>query len=90
MADDLLIEDRLLAFLNKLAATGGRAMYGPADDDFESLSHFQQEYDQILDLSERDFINIIGKPHRESSTAHNFVVRIQLELALLQELSVSL
>lgn len=76
----MTIAARLLDFLNRLAGTRGRAMYGPEGGDVDALRRFQEEVDQIEELAGQGILNIIGEPHRESRTAHSFIDLIQIEL----------
>jgi hypothetical protein len=72
--------NRLLEFLRGLTETRGRKMYAPVSGDEPGLRSFQSEVDEIEDLAGQGLLRIIGKPHRESSSAHSYVDRIQVEV----------
>lgn len=74
------MQERLADFLNRLAHTRGRSVYRPAGNTIEDLKNFQVEAGEIEKLAEQGILRIVGKPHRESSTAHSFIDLIHVEV----------
>lgn len=74
------MQQRLADFLIGLASTRGRAVYRPIGNTIKDLKNFQVEADEIVNLAEQGILRIVGKPHRESSTAHSFIDLIHVEV----------
>lgn len=73
------MDSRLLQFLQTLAITRGRRSYAPESNREEDLRSFQDQVDEIDDLVDKRFLNIVGK-HRESRTGRRYIDRINIEL----------
>lgn len=65
--------------LKKLADQDGEISIGP--DTGQDLASFQGDVRKLRDLENRGIIEIVGTPHKESSTGRSYVDRLRVRLA---------